>query len=678
MPVMYFESSSNIKDLFGRRLVTNKISAIFELVKNSFDADADEVMVSFEDDGDTLIISDDGNGMSLSDIQEKWMVIGTDNKKGKFLTDKGRPINGEKGIGRFSADRLGKRLTLISSTGLSKKPIRATFDWEEFEDKHGAKLSQVPIKYEFINHKMTKGVRLEISGLRDVWTEKEMKNLEKKLRGLLSPFSDLDSQPFKIVLDCKKYGYDKRILEPYHLGDISSLWIKVEIPTEGQNSMCYTVYRNGSVIDDGEYNNPYEFGPVQVVIYSFDEGNKISFRSKFDETVKDFGNIRIYRDFFQIYPYGEANNDWLDLDKRKAQGHFRFLGSRDMIGYVQIFREYNSGLIDATNRQGLEENQNLNELKTFIIKEVVSKLESSFFLKKDKLGGREHQKNREEISFAVKNLRNIAKDVKPFMPNEADKIVEFSKLIQDKNQEQARIIREQQQIVNIYKRVASKETLLHSIIHQTLIRFENIETGIWNQRYKTDVFDMPSELRNILIESQDYLIVLSKEIKQYLLNVRDHLLKKREKNLINIYKQFTQLFNEHEASLAKDNIKYNIKGSVDIDIKFDANDFKVIFENLISNSKKSLIKVNDRERTIEVYYEVAYSKLNIFFGDNGVGIEEHVIPHIFKPFYSTTESFGMGLAIVDEMVKSNGGDINLIIPRNGELGAKFQISLNLR
>lgn len=146
MGTLHFESSTNLKDLIGRRLVTNKISAIFELVKNSFDADAEEVLVEIDEDKDTLIIADNGNGMSLKDIANKWMVIGTDNKKGKNVSLKGRPLNGEKGIGRFSVDRLGSKLTLISSIGEHDKTVKVNFEWESFEDQDGKKL----VRYLFI------------------------------------------------------------------------------------------------------------------------------------------------------------------------------------------------------------------------------------------------------------------------------------------------------------------------------------------------------------------------------------------------------------------------------------------------------------------------------------------------------------------------------------------------
>ncbi|WP_195714241.1 sensor histidine kinase [Paenibacillus sp. GM2] len=656
--------------------MTNKISAIFELVKNSFDADADEVKVIIDPDADLLIISDDGTGMDLNDIKEKWMVIGTDNKKGENLTPKGRPINGEKGIGRFSVDRLGKKLNLLTLKEKSNKSVSLDFDWEIFEEQENTLIDEIEIDYS-INKvlRKKKGVTLNISGLRDVWTDKEVITLEKRLKGMLSPFSDLENHPFKIILDCKKFGYNNKVLEPYKLNEISSLWVEMNINREKENEIISEVYRNGALIEENIYPNKYNFGPVKVIIYSFDKGDKQSFYHRFKENVKDYGNVRIYRDFFQIYPYGEAQNDWLDLEVRKSQGHFRFLGVRDIIGYIQIYREYNPLFIDATNRQGLEENQSLDDLRNFVKDEVMAKLEEYFFLKKHKLDDGQHIEHRVKITEATKQLTTVARDIHKFSPEIARQVVDLSKIIRSNNQEQDKIIRSQKQLVEVYKRLSSKETLLQGIIHQVLIRLQNIETAVWNQKIDLEDLEGIDEILKVIEDNEKFILGTAEEIKAYLLDARNYLLKKKEKININLYEQMNRIMGGFETTLINEKIKFIIDGSKQVMFKIDLNDLKVIIENMVSNSIKSLRKVDEREREIKISYEVSVTKLNIFFKDNGVGIDEEVIPHIFNPFYTTTESgFGMGLPIVDELVKGNNGEINLM---KTDIGAAFQLSFNL-
>ena len=71
--------------LIGRELITDRITALFELVKNCYDANATKVSIQFLDVANGLnskiIIADNGIGMSLDDIKNKWMVVGTASKR---------------------------------------------------------------------------------------------------------------------------------------------------------------------------------------------------------------------------------------------------------------------------------------------------------------------------------------------------------------------------------------------------------------------------------------------------------------------------------------------------------------------------------------------------------------------------------------------------------------------
>ncbi|WP_368731147.1 ATP-binding protein, partial [Pseudomonas sp. GW531-E2] len=82
-----------------------------ELVKNAYDADAHRVVVKFYPPlvrgAGRITVSDDGHGMTLADIQEKWMEPATSSK----LTTRRSPelkrvMMGSKGIGRFAAAKL--------------------------------------------------------------------------------------------------------------------------------------------------------------------------------------------------------------------------------------------------------------------------------------------------------------------------------------------------------------------------------------------------------------------------------------------------------------------------------------------------------------------------------------------------------------------------------------------
>ena len=88
---------------------------------------------------------------------------------------------------------------------------------------------------------------------------------------------------------------------------------------------------------------------------------------------------------------------------------------------------------------------------------------------------------------------------------------------------------------------------------------------------------------------------------------------------------------------------------------------RVILNNLISNAIKyrrhdiplSLIQVN---------VEVQEDKVLLSVSDNGEGIPDEKLPHIFDMFYRASESSegsGLGMYIVKNIINKIGGEISL-------------------
>jgi len=96
--------SLNILHHLGIGLYSNAPAVLSEVVANSWDADASVVKVTFNQD-DSISIEDDGKGMSLEDINGKYLTVGYQKRLDKDegpLTQKGRKPLGRKGIGKLS------------------------------------------------------------------------------------------------------------------------------------------------------------------------------------------------------------------------------------------------------------------------------------------------------------------------------------------------------------------------------------------------------------------------------------------------------------------------------------------------------------------------------------------------------------------------------------------------
>ena len=122
-------------------LVTNDVVAVIELVKNSYDAFARNVWLRFrghDSQGKYLEIEDDGRGMTREIIENVWCLVATPHKELNSVVKsdaKERRVSGEKGLGRLSAARLGKRLNM-----LTQAPENSCWDvrvnWEEISKKN--------------------------------------------------------------------------------------------------------------------------------------------------------------------------------------------------------------------------------------------------------------------------------------------------------------------------------------------------------------------------------------------------------------------------------------------------------------------------------------------------------------------------------------------------------------
>ena len=130
--------------LIGRDLITDRVTALFELVKNCYDANAQHVNVIFENVGagkktSVIRVEDDGYGMSFEDIRDKWMVIGTSSKRANPYSPEPycRKCVGEKGIGRFAVDKLGDKVSIITKKVGAEKWLKVDIDWSSYYQDSG-------------------------------------------------------------------------------------------------------------------------------------------------------------------------------------------------------------------------------------------------------------------------------------------------------------------------------------------------------------------------------------------------------------------------------------------------------------------------------------------------------------------------------------------------------------
>lgn len=99
-------------DMLGRQQIAGIPTAIHELFKNGHDAYAERVEADFFRQTRRLVLRDDGYGMTKSDVENRWLTLGTESRVNANQNDDQvwtgpknlprRTIMGEKGIGRLA------------------------------------------------------------------------------------------------------------------------------------------------------------------------------------------------------------------------------------------------------------------------------------------------------------------------------------------------------------------------------------------------------------------------------------------------------------------------------------------------------------------------------------------------------------------------------------------------
>lgn len=407
-----FKTNVLIKNIIGKELINDDNVAVMELVKNSYDAGASRVDVIFKnlfnDDESNIIniedvtnktsqiiIQDDGVGMSKSDVISKWLNIAYSSKKTEF-TQNNRYQAGNKGVGRFSCDRLGEFLNIYTKQKNSKV-IHLQISWKEFEliDQINTQIQDIKVKLREIDenqfneetgfNNFENGTILQIIKLNSIWadfdssslslfpTTTKLKKLKNSLERLINPNQSYDNNSFKIYLNVKEIDEDKDL--PYHEKisgkienqifdklDFRTTYIESFITEDGSKIVTELKDKNKTIFKLIEKNTEYPLlKNIKITLYYLNPYAKAYFRKQTGVRSVEFGSIFLFINGFRISPYGDVDNDWLGLEQRKTQGIRRYLSGRDILGRMEIEDLENQYRV-ISSREGIVHNNSYRQL----------------------------------------------------------------------------------------------------------------------------------------------------------------------------------------------------------------------------------------------------------------------------------------------------------------------------
>lgn len=706
MKEINFTPKARLIKILGEQLIKDATVGIIELVKNSYDADATLVKLLFDSlntDHGRIVIRDNGEGMDSETFLNKWMNPASghkeEQKKNRIRTALGRLPLGEKGVGRFAAQQIGDKLTIVSKNKNNKKILIAEINWAEF-DSTEKNLSDVNIRYEEKESHpdfpdFETGTVLIIERIRSNFSGNDISKIHSAIKRMKSPFKGaedfnvtiefqncpeewdkyseiestdiLDKAPFKftaIVDDNGDLDYEYQFSFPgFKKREISG---KTELSKE-----------TGINID-----NECCIGSFIIYIHAYIRGEPLKIAQISSKDIDELSGISVYRDGIRILPYGEKGNDWLELDKRRIQNPGQRLGNDQVIGMVEINQNENYVLKDKTNREGLIEDKYYEKFRKLILAaftyfEGIIRDDRQQFQKKQ----RKVEENiiKEKLNTVEKGLNELEQKTKEKeqipSPEIQESIKQFKPVYNELKTEIPATIEELESekkvLFNLAGTGLAAERFTHEfarIIGGALSSFERLKKliDLNNPKIKKESDTLTSALEALrndirLLGPMFYIKKVARE---------------KELDIRTIIQNTVSLL---EFMLKKEGINIEIEGG-NFSVIMREGSCMQVFNNLLDNAIFWCARKSETDnRKIKIIIDE--KEKSVYITDNGPGVNSRFRDKIFEPFFSMKgeDGRGLGLYIVKEILDEKGFGIWLVNQEDYPglySGASFKIIFN--
>jgi len=648
----------------------------------------------------TIDIGDSGSGMSLAELTENYLVIGTASRKrevDRVIAARGEktPYLGEKGIGRLSAMRLGDRIRVETARVNDKALSLLEIDWRRFNDLD-AMVEDIRIEPKRGGQKPSptwSGTRLTIGDLAEDWTEGRVKTFaEYDFSRIVDPFTDPKSRPrIAIFWNGSRIAIpwmDRTLLEYAHAAfkgayviEAGEPVLRVELEATDLgfahphevDAVTLTLPDLEAVVIGTSQELPSSalmtVGSFEFEAYWYNRRrlgriDSIGDQRAVRDLQKKWSGILLFRDGFRVFPYGDDDDDWLGLD-RKALGRPGYiLNKTQFVGHVQISRTRNPHLVDQTNREGLRatpEQQVFVTLLQHVIRDLLWD-----FLRDIERRHKHLPLDLGDVKAEVGRLEARAKAaltrVRKLVPTDEEGIVddlqqafmEFSDLTDRAQNRITEVEADSRQMVQMAGVGLMVEVVAHELARASESALEALEA----LRGK----EMPTEIRARLETLRAEMKSVSKRLR-----VLDQLSVsgRQRSELFDLGELIEDLREGHAAQFRRHNITFKVdKPKGPIRIRVVKGMVVQILENLISNSVYWMQLRGSREAryapTISIRIDA--DPVTVYFSDNGRGIAPDHREKVFRPFWSLKEKSkrrGLGLFIARENATYLGGRLTL-------------------
>jgi signal transduction histidine kinase len=709
-----FSVNATIIRRLGRELVAAHETAVAELVKNAFDADASYAKVIFSGTakaGGRLIIEDDGVGMTPDQVRDGFLRIASDQKEVEPVSPLyHRKRAGQKGIGRFAVERLGKQLRLITATDDDKLATELTIDWAAFEKSAELIAVRHPIKR--VPKASPHGTMLIVDGLREPWSIDAIQTAESYVNDLAEPryFNAYLPDDAKPPTSRRDPGFS------VEFSVLDGVMPKAVPGAEAEVVNSATALLDASIDEYGEWkvhiiSTPHKLDRTFTIRdVRKDEKNEWKFehlrsmrlraayfvreselelvggikRAKLNRMLRTRGGIKLYLNRFRVAPYGSPGDDWLNLDRLETMRHLLVpIKSTNWVGFVSIQDPDNNRAIETSSREGLVQNEFLGELVEFTRKALTWLAVEVGRARKKKIYASDVDFGQAKSERALRAATTISKYLGELQKARQGGATGYTKdAITDATLADIR--------VELEKMLKDASELVGEVAVLRVFASVGMSVLMFSHEVKSLLVGMQSQIDELVDDDS-----LAPKIKRHLRVFRGML--DRLQHLTGFYESTGSVaadrtvsgvdvlsmvngFVESFAPQAKKRgITLRFEGDPTLPIRTVAMheaELSSVLINLYTNAVKAIQRhPNARNREVVMRHSRAGNLEIIDVLDTGVGIRASEKENIFKPFYTTTpvkralrpgdpEMFGagLGLTIARDSVRAARGTIEVVVP----------------
>lgn len=644
----------------------------------------------------SIVIRDTGEGMSLGDLKDVYLRIGTRHRRQQ--NEGGANKLGDKGIGRLSAMRLGDLLTVETSRAGESHWNVLNVDWGMFshsEDMLVEDIAVAPERGERKRQQNDHGTKVRICRLNSDWTWVRFNELlEGKIARFVDPFeaglanrlivarhngrrATIPSIPKALMkhahASCRAtFCFENG--EPLIVGKVDYREKQRTTKIEACGSEVMTLNRITRKRRAKRGHAAFEETPIsqeallrlggfELEIYWYNrlivdsiEGLTENKTASRNEIARWSGGPMLYRYGFRVLPFGDPDDDWISLDKRAFRSRGFKLNRQQVFGRVRIETPHRF-LSEQTNREGLVQSDVSDALKRLV--EWVINVEFRHFInqvdEEEKLQFRKEQLENNQILRAERTLAEAVADLRNVLDGQCEaELEDVDKTARNLRQEALGVLNRLEEVQKQSTEDREQFVYLAGVGLMTEFIFHELERAVSHtMRVISEVGATPGSVSAL----KDQLQTLHKRVAAF-----DELTgeKRQTKSRFDLCELVREVLGNHEREFSRHNIDLVLDLPEDeFIVRAVRGMFIQILENLVVNAAYWLKRQAEYEENFVPRLVVAVDGIarRMTVQDNGPGVPLSRKERIFQPFVTTKPSGmgkGLGLFIARDMAEYHG------------------------